>query len=394
MPKAPRNTKKQTCKQCKVEKLSHGNFTPRSETCLVCARGVDRDCASCHQHKAAIDFSDGLKKNCRDCNSHKETAEHVDVCAKEGCQTVFSRNPDTFTWRSRPTGGNWNANCKRCCAPKPKEEYTQCSECHELKHPDHFNHGLKCKACRSEREQQHRKINCEQADLDSTDGKPCTKCGADFSADNFRRQGDRWSSWCKPCYNSARYYATWRSNRLAEDPAAYREHNNAVLRKWRSEHPASVAAYQLRQKTDPSCIWKRWLRQSQQRGIEVALDEADNLQQLFCQECFYCGYLPPAGAPLNTLDRVDNDVRLYSMATCVPCCVPCNWLKGSKSVAEFLQEAVEFAAAWDGDLPEDRMAIDGAFRALGIRHHSKDTMPTRQEQLLFVARHKADADRA
>lgn len=135
--------------RCGEEKPASGHFKKNSLTCNACLDGVDRVCEGCQQLKAAADFGKGWKKRCLACNEHKETAEHVDACE---CGTVFSRNPDTFTWRSRPCNSNWNSKCKACCAFRGYELPTQCSgPCGQVKDPAEFNRPGECKSCRSER---------------------------------------------------------------------------------------------------------------------------------------------------------------------------------------------------------------------------------------------------
>lgn len=381
----PKAIKRRTCRRCEVEKLVVGNFTGAAATCKACAKGSDRVCGGCDLLKPASAFSDGAKRSCRDCNKQKDTADHVEACCTPGCEVAFSRNPDTFTWRSRSSGGNWNSTCKRCCAPTPKEEVGHCSRCGELKQ---LVHGLQCSDCVNERHKRAREEACVTADPSNTPGKACTRdgCGRPFSPEEFRWQGDRWSSWCKECYNGARYHAACRARRLAENPEDFREHNNAVLRSWRERNPDKVVQYQQRQKSDQGALWLRWVRQAKIRGIDIAMHEEADLRDLFLQECHYCGYLPSPEDPLNTLDRVDNNTRLYSLHTCVSCCVPCNWLKGSACKEQFLEEAREFASSRSvDDLPADRRAIDAAFRCMGIRGEVKEPAP--REQLLYVAMH-------
>ena len=115
------------------------------------------------------------------------------------------------------------------------------------------------------------------------------------------------------------------------------------------------------------------------------MEEEEELKSLFLLECHYCGYLPAPGHPLNTLDRVDNTIRRYSLQTCVPCCVPCNWLKGSKSKPQFLEEAFETASAGKCDGPEDRRAVDKSFRSMGLRGKTNKPAPYTRMQLRLVA---------
>ena len=388
MPKAAKGTKTQICKKCCKKKFSHGNFTKGALTCKACVVGVDRQCGGCKVFKPVSDFQDGERKHCRECNQKKDTAEHVDVCATDGCGVSFQRDPDTFTWKSRPNGGNWNTRCKKCCTPKPKVGTTKCSKCGYLKPPEEFTHGLECKDCRSTRTKMAREAAVAVAEPHTTVGRACTQCNADFSSDAFRWQGDRWSSWCKYCFNAAAYHVAWREKKMTEDPVGYREHNNDVLRAWRLRNPDLQIQQQLRNKRNTSWLFNRWVRQAERRGLCVAMDQREDIETMFLQACHYCGYLPADDQPLNTLDRVDNEARQYNTSSSITCCVPCNRLKSSKSVEEFMATAVAEAAKDNHIKHVDRAVIDQAHRRLGLGSNDKVPMYYHQ-QMWYIATHSA-----
>lgn len=273
--------KKVTCLRCGEEKPASGHFKKNTLTCNTCLDGVDRVCESCQEFKAAADFLKGWKKCCLACNEHKDTAEHVDACE---CGTVFSRNPDTFTWRSRPCNSNWNNKCKACCAFRGYELPTQCSgPCGQVKDPAEFNRPGECKSCRSERTKQETAARGARVTA-ATTPKPrqCSNeaCGKPFEESAWRayREGEgRWDSQCRDCFNAKQYWKTYRERKLEEDAEGFRARNNASLRAWRSANPTKQANLQLRQKITPEAIFQRWTRQAEQRGLSVAPDEKEQL---------------------------------------------------------------------------------------------------------------------
>lgn len=364
-----------------------GNFTGAAATCKACAKGSDRVCAGCTLLKPASAFSDGAKRSCRDCNKHKDTADHVETCCTPGCEVAFARNPDTFTWRSRSSGGNWNSTCRRCCAPRPKEEPGQCSRCGELKQ---LVHGLQCSDCVNERHKRAREEACSTADPSSTPGKACTRdgCGRSFSPEEFRWQGDRWSSWCNECFNGAQYHATYRSRRFAEDPDGFRAHNNAVLRSWKERHPSNVASYYATAKAAVDPAWERFKRSALNNGKSIDNAQEEDLKALTLQPCFYCGYLPAPGDPLNSLDRVDNTLRRYTVDNVVTSCFPCNWLKGDLTLEDFRRAVQKETAEPSHEDAIPRREVVAAWRSLANHDPARRaTVLPRQQQMHHIAKH-------
>ena len=395
MPKAGKGKLKIICAQCDQEKFAKEFCSNKAKTCTDC-NTQPRTCGGCHHTKPAKDFAKVWSRHCQACNSDKETAEHVDVCESEGCDTVFARNPDSFTWKKRGDKGNWESKCKQCYAPKPKTEAIRCTGgCDELKPPEEFNHGTTCKSCRSERTRQERIRQGERVTKE-TAPKPtcCSKpgCGKLFSEAEwgYDSGGGRWKSWCKGCHNDAGYDIAYRQRELVRDPEGYRAHTAGVLRLWRARNADKQAAQQLRNKRSTKLVYNRWVTQAERRGLTVNEDEHEDLETMFLQPCFYCGYDPPAEAPLNTLDRIDSSSQQYNLGTCVTCCVPCNLIKGKRPLQTFLDEA--HAAAFSGTARNsvERTAIDAAYRSLG--HHDRSHHAThlyRHEQLCFISAHQS-----
>lgn len=80
------------------------------------------------------------------------------------------------------------------------------------------------------------------------------------------------------------------------------------------------------------------MRMSSQRCGAIKLGREWKLsfeqhQSLVLSSCHYCG-TPPA--PTNGIDRMDNQVG-YIPKNCVPCCWPCNRMKGPMTYTAFIR---------------------------------------------------------
>ena len=392
MPRAAKGTKTLVCQACHQEKLYHLNFTHGAITCKACVDGVDRVCGGCRAHKPAAAFQDGTRRHCRDCNAGKDTAEHVDAC--EACGAAFRRNPDTFVWKKRGAGGNWPVKCRGCMAFKGYDEPRQCTDCGETKEPAAFNKPGICIPCRSAHSTRERAAKAATVTRD-TAFRPahCTNqaCRKPFSADEFRFKGDRWSSQCASCIDAHRYWEAYRERRLAEDPEGFCKRRYETHRAYMALHPEKQHAYNLRRRT---CLGQSWGAFKTQMGRAwppktFDHDQEQELMDLFLLPCAYCGYEPPAGTALNTLDRVDNACRLYRLSNVVTCCTPCNRLKGSSTYDAFCEKAFAEARKGEFDGSCSRLEISDAYRSCSSHDAAARAASACRyhQQMCFVAQH-------
>lgn len=70
----------------------------------------------------------------------------------------------------------------------------------------------------------------------------------------------------------------------------------------------------------------------------------DDAFSLMIRPCHYCGCEPGTNNKngLNGIDRVKNELG-YELGNVVPCCGPCNLLKGARTVDEFLGQVMAIA---------------------------------------------------
>lgn len=107
--------------------------------------------------------------------------------------------------------------------------------------------------------------------------------------------------------------------------------------------------------------WNGYTRGAYSRGIEWKLT-VDEFIAIGNQSCHYCGAPPSVrtqakyktnkngtigiNAPQpyihSGIDRTNND-RGYTIDNVVPCCTPCNLMKGSMSVTDFIARAIKIS---------------------------------------------------
>jgi hypothetical protein len=69
------------------------------------------------------------------------------------------------------------------------------------------------------------------------------------------------------------------------------------------------------------------------RGIANDLNK-DELLELFEKPCFFCGETPAESKSWG-IDRLQNKLG-YTYDNCVPCCLTCNYAKGTSDLHDFL----------------------------------------------------------
>ena len=89
--------------------------------------------------------------------------------------------------------------------------------------------------------------------------------------------------------------------------------------------------HKLQQRCRPSARLGNIKHDAAARGVAIAVSD-ETLLALLHGSCVYCGAAP---APLNGVDRVNNE-RGYTEDNIVSCCKICNVAKNDKPVADFL----------------------------------------------------------
>lgn len=97
-------------------------------------------------------------------------------------------------------------------------------------------------------------------------------------------------------------------------------------------------------------VIRGYKRNAAKRGLSWELD-IEIVRSLFLSNCSYCGKEPAqiGGTQFNNgrllytgIDRVDSKLG-YTVGNVVPCCHPCNWIKGRDTLADFLAHVSRIA---------------------------------------------------
>lgn len=116
---------------------------------------------------------------------------------------------------------------------------------------------------------------------------------------------------------------------------------------WRKRNPEKVYASKLRwmkspngkasarayYKKSPLGLFSLYKKSAKKRGLSFTITY-DQFVSLIFQACLYCGH-KPISPDRNGLDRVDNELG-YEIDNVVPCCHPCNSMKGKRTVDDFV----------------------------------------------------------
>jgi 5-methylcytosine-specific restriction endonuclease McrA len=170
---------------------------------------------------------------------------------------------------------------------------------------------------------------------------------AERAIENTKHGGARWRCLCD-CGRETTVSTVNLRNSTVSCGCMKTEQNRALFRKERGH-------------SGLTCLFDRYKRASRVRGHKFVLTR-ELFQDLTRGACHYCGAVPGRSIvnpsqqlrgdqesrdhsryTYNGLDRLDNG-RGYEPSNVVPCCWPCNQLKGRMDVDAFLRQALAVAA--------------------------------------------------
>jgi len=169
------------------------------------------------------------------------------------------------------------------------------------------DHQIKCTHCLHKARITDRKRN----DKKRQDPNLCLDCGCNFTNPQVLRakgKHDKDLRRCVPCYEK--------------------------LLKHESARPARERNYKAEAFTNKHVIWNHYVKGAQKRGINFALPKT-RFNELILQRCFYCAHKKEG--EVNGIDRLNNNEG-YHEDNVVPCCEPCNIMKGSQHPQEFIDK--------------------------------------------------------
>jgi hypothetical protein len=167
------------------------------------------------------------------------------------------------------------------------------------------DHQSKCTYCLHQARIRDRKRNDEKRQ----DSSLCLDCGSKLTEES-RAKGKHNKSLrrCIPCYEK--------------------------LQKYESQRPSRERNYRAEAFTNKHVLWNHYVKGAQKRQIDFTLPKA-RFNELICFPCFYCKYTKDG--EVVGLDRLNNNEG-YTEGNCVPCCAPCNILKGTQHPQEFIDK--------------------------------------------------------
>jgi hypothetical protein len=169
------------------------------------------------------------------------------------------------------------------------------------------DHQVKCTHCLHKA----RIIDRKRNDKKRQDATLCLDCGRNFTNPQvIRAKGkhDKDLRRCVPCYEK--------------------------LLKYESQRTVRERNYKAEAFTNKHVIWNHYVKGAQKRNINFALTKT-RFNELILLPCFYCTY--KKDGEVNGIDRLNNN-QGYQEDNVVPCCEPCNIMKGSQHPQEFIDK--------------------------------------------------------
>lgn len=122
-----------------------------------------------------------------------------------------------------------------------------------------------------------------------------------------------------------------------------------ISKKENSEHPSCKLCYNKYKRDNTPLedklinVYKSYTKSAKDRGHNFNLPLKDAIR-LFKSNCTYCNSLPSnikvrgkQVIPYQGIDRINNSLG-YTEDNVVPCCAMCNYMKGTLSHTEFLNQ--------------------------------------------------------
>jgi len=106
------------------------------------------------------------------------------------------------------------------------------------------------------------------------------------------------------------------------------------LLKQESERTKRERNFKAEAFTNKHVIWNHYVKGAKKRGIHFGLTKTQ-FEELIKKPCYYCTYQKQG--EVNGVDRLDNQ-KGYIDHNVVPCCEPCNLMKGPQHPQEFIDK--------------------------------------------------------
>jgi len=166
-----------------------------------------------------------------------------------------------------------------------------------------------------------------------------------------------WKQRCNSCFNGKKYYSVYREKKMTEDPDSFRCHNNEIRKEWMEANPEKKEEYQEKRRLDPRMRFDMIVHnlKSKNKSDLMYVADRDAFIEKIQKPCHYCDAYNPE-IFLCGLDRVDT-IGKYTDCNTVPCCYPCNMMKITFHVDEFIG-GVKAIARYRGLSTEDEILMN------------------------------------
>ena len=161
----------------------------------------------------------------------------------------------------------------------------------------------------------------------------CKPCAIEGARKNYLKHIDKRKAYSREHYRkNIEKYRKYERERYQNDPEVKRRHKENS-RRWDLENPQRVRDNSKK----PVGRFSHAKSTARRRGLEWKIEKQDYIN-LVVQPCHYCSEIT-----VNYgigLDRTDNS-KGYEIGNVVPCCGPCNQMRGVHMTVEEMKEVAK-----------------------------------------------------
>lgn len=268
------------------------------------------------------------------------------------CSQCQRELPRTSEYYSRE-GSSLRTTCRSCRSAadalrksRASEAYKEmgwffCNDCNDVHYSDEVERSSDRDGCKLSYNRNRVAITKERAlatDPSMVDGHPCHEphCKKPFKPEDFKWKQTRWSSSCRECFNSKKYWAVWREKKRTQDLVEYLRYYALQQFDFRRRNPEVLEAYNRDRRTDPNRRLRVIKESAAKRGIAFHTEDEAEMLRILREPCMYCESTPATGAGLNGLDRIDAG-GAYSINNVVASCPLDNMLKCDSTPEDYIR---------------------------------------------------------
>lgn len=272
----------------------------------------------------------------------------VVVCKKEGCKFKKSTENDFcgkhqlyyFYDQLEKKGMKACSNANRGCRVELSADY-KFSKCDDCREKERTGYSTKTNQIKEKNETNDVKLCTKCGKTNDSDYSHCSDCRKaqkiqddkrvdrkrDWKAE-FERNPERAKKkkqWKEDNYDKVvSYWIKYRANRIKKEDDKYWKNNTEYHKKWVRENIDKMKEQKELDKQNPKYKLQIYKYRAEKYSIPWELTDL-NAIGLMEEKCYYCN--EKDHNKLNGIDRKNNECG-YTLANSVPCCIPCNMIKG------------------------------------------------------------------